>query len=470
MECGERLAFGGLAGRPVGLGATEPPHSFERVGRDLGDLTGDLLRVGDPGDESHPAGFRGVDHAPRQREIARDRRRQLAADASRPAPRAEQPESDAVLGERRASCGDPEVTRQREFHAATARWPVHARDDDRVRVGESPRDALAVGGELGGVRHRRQSVQIGTGTERRATPFEQHHRFVRVTHRVVQRGQLRGTESVARLWPVEHDPTNTTRNGRRTDHVPRWPAVSKGLCVCPRYGGAMDDAVRVREAARDAVADVDPDRLRDVLHERLADAVVTPGVLTLVAARAPTASVASDPAVADRSDPAVGDHAPDAPAIADRAAGVQLIYEGLRLTRRLAHDDAWNDAGEAVVSADLSVLAADVFVARGFYLLARTEAAGAAVEVVRRFGRDQTNRETATPAAAVELDRELEADVFELAVVTGTTAAGADPSAELKSYAAELADTGDGLPPVSALPDSTPDRIAALADRVAVDS
>ncbi|MEZ3115441.1 hypothetical protein RYH80_05860 [Halobaculum sp. MBLA0147] len=270
----------------------------------------------------------------------------------------------------------------------------------------------------------------------------------------------------------------------------------------------MDDAVRVREAAEEALADIEPAGLHDTLRRRLADSEMTPGVLTLRSARA---------------------LAPDREtlAIAERAAGVQLIYEGLRLTRRLSHDPPWaaldgttdeglstdgagaaaessadsvtdlDGAGDSTTSAeaavdptadpngvadpaadptaaarvtpdgdaiaaDLGVLAADVFVARGFYLLARTEAAHDAVEVVRRFGRDQTLRRSA--ADPTELDRELEADVFELAVVAGSSAVTGDAPDGLRSYAAGLARDAEGLPPVHALPESAPDRIAAIAD------
>ncbi|WP_313693736.1 DUF7114 family protein [Halorarum halobium] len=212
----------------------------------------------------------------------------------------------------------------------------------------------------------------------------------------------------------------------------------------------MDDAVRVRAAADGALADIEPDRLREILTGRVADAEMTPGVLTLVSARA------LDPAAA-------GD------AVAERAAGVQLIYEGLRLTRRLAHEEPWadrdlDDAGD--VDADMDVLAADVFVARGFYLLARTEAAEKAVETVRAFGRDQTlRRDVADAEERLALDRNLEADVFELAVVAGTDTVGAAAPAELLAYAAELAgDDDERMPGEGALPDSAGDRIAALAD------
>ncbi|QLG61207.1 DUF7114 family protein [Halorarum salinum] len=212
----------------------------------------------------------------------------------------------------------------------------------------------------------------------------------------------------------------------------------------------MDDAVRVREAAEGALADVEPERLRELLAGRVADAEMTPGVLTLVSARA------LDPAA-----PADG--------VAERAAGVQLVYEGLRLTRRLAHEEPWTALdleGGSDVDADMDVLAADVFVARGFYLLARTGAAEKAVETVRAFGRDQTRRRGAACSVdGAALDRNLEADVFELAVVAGTDTVGAEAPEELVAYAAELAAADDArMPGERALPDGAGDRIAALAD------
>lgn len=207
----------------------------------------------------------------------------------------------------------------------------------------------------------------------------------------------------------------------------------------------MEDAVRAREAAREALADIEPDRLHEVLDRRLVDASVTPGVLTLTSARALDAGV-------------------DLDAVAEQAAGVQLIYEGLRLTRTLAHDEPWVTETDGDISADLDILAADVLVSRGFYLLARTEAAERAVETVRAFGRDQTRRSTAETGQA-ELDRNLEADVFELAVVAGTTAVGATTPTKLLDYAANLARTYDGElpPPTVALPETTAERIASLS-------
>jgi hypothetical protein len=209
----------------------------------------------------------------------------------------------------------------------------------------------------------------------------------------------------------------------------------------------MDDADRARTAAREAVADVEPARLRETLHDRLDASPMTPAVLTLVSARA--------------FEPAVD-------GLADRAAGVQLIYEGLRLTRTLAHEEPWADAdGEADIDADLDILAADVLVARGFYVLARTEAATRAVEVVRAFGRDQTLRESAADPAS--LDGNLEADVLALAVVAGATAVGRDPPEALVSFATDLArERGGGeaalAEPSTLLPERAAETIASLGD------
>jgi hypothetical protein len=275
----------------------------------------------------------------------------------------------------------------------------------------------------------------------------------------------------------------------------------------------MDDAVRVRDAAHEAIDDIEPDRLREVLSDRLSDAPMTPAVLALVSARAPDTGVETE-----------------TDGLVERAAGVQLIYEGLRLTRSLAHEEPWtrtaagDDAGDTAerssassqtpsddngtpkesraagkagdsevlrasgsqtpsddtterssassqtqsgdIDADLDVVAADVLVARGFYLLARTDAADRAVDVVRAFGRDQRlgRREGADVDA---LDRNLEADVFALAVVAGMTAVGATPSPAVLEYAAELGrDSGaEGRlrPADAAFSEKTAERIASLS-------
>lgn len=164
----------------------------------------------------------------------------------------------------------------------------------------------------------------------------------------------------------------------------------------------MEEVAAVRRAASDATADVVPEELRETIDDHVDAGSTVPGVLTILSAGA------------------TGD---DLDAIAERAAGVQLIYEGLRLTRTLVQSDPWTSGNRD--DADMDILAADVLVARGFYLLARTEAAEAAVGVVRSFGRDQTERETDDRPES--FDRNLEADVLELALIAGSTASGGHP-------------------------------------------
>lgn len=187
----------------------------------------------------------------------------------------------------------------------------------------------------------------------------------------------------------------------------------------------MEEVAAVRQAALASVDNIEPERLRDRITARLDNASLGPGVLTLVTATAARSHAKRD-----------GD--------TDRAAGVQLIYEGLSLTRRLAHEDPWADGDRD--AADLDILIADILVSRGFYLLARTEAADAAVRVVKQFGQDQTELRTTGEGS---LDANLETDICELAVVAGVTAGGYRPTPSLRSYAGELA--AEGLPEPSAL-------------------
>ena len=236
----------------------------------------------------------------------------------------------------------------------------------------------------------------------------------------------------------------------------------------------MDEAAAVRRAALEAVDDVDPDRLFERIEQRIEGGSMAPGALTLCSAAAVAEGAETPPT---GSEEAVGTDGLD-----DRAAGVQLIYEGLRLTRSLAHAEPWagherlddwstaavaaarsgeGDGKEfAAAAADLDVLVADILVARGFYLLARTEAAEAAVTVVRSFGQDQTvRRETDDPT----LDGNLEADVFELAVVAGTTAAGGSAPVGLREFVTDLATVEGDLPQAEAvLTGEVRDRLGGL--------
>lgn len=193
----------------------------------------------------------------------------------------------------------------------------------------------------------------------------------------------------------------------------------------------MDEAGATRRAALGAVRDVEPAGLHDRITEWLDQGSMVPGVLTIRFARA-TASAVSPASADELADP-----------IGERAAGVQLIYDGLRLTRRLASEEPWEQGdGEA---GDLDILVADVLVARGFYLLAKTEASDRAVETVRAFGRDQTvQRETGDDSLA----RNLEADALALAAVAGTTVGDRAVSPNIRTFAAELAGevTGEQFP------------------------
>ena len=179
----------------------------------------------------------------------------------------------------------------------------------------------------------------------------------------------------------------------------------------------MEEASSVRRAAREAVRDVDPEPFREAIERTIDEGSMAPGVLVVLSARA-------------------ADELTSVETVASRAAGTQLIYEGLALTRRLACDAPWE---EGDTTANLDALVADVLVARGFYLLARTEAADRAVETVRAFGRDQTER----PADGAS-DNRLEADVFRLAAVAGTTAVGPAPSAACLEFVADLARSFEG--------------------------
>lgn len=194
----------------------------------------------------------------------------------------------------------------------------------------------------------------------------------------------------------------------------------------------MEDAPAIRERARATVADVVPDALRSELLTFVDGGSAIPGVLVVRCARTVNTDVDFD-------------------VVADRAVGVQLVYEGLRLTRRLVHEPPW--AVEEDEGDDLAILAADILVARGAYLLADTEAAEPGVDVIRGFGRDQTMRRAADDPGVY--DRRLEADVFELAAIAGTTALGPWPSGSMRTRMRDLAETldGDRLPTVDALPD-----------------
>ncbi|WP_435155430.1 DUF7114 family protein [Haladaptatus sp. DFWS20] len=198
----------------------------------------------------------------------------------------------------------------------------------------------------------------------------------------------------------------------------------------------MEEAVRARGSAREAVEDITPAQLRNYIDGLLESSGIVPGVLTLLSVRA------------------VGNDV-DTSEVERRAAGVQLIYEGLQLTRTLAHDEPWN-AESPHTESNIAVLAADVMVSRGFSLLARTEAADTAVQTVKSFGRDQTDGQD---------DHALETDVFELAIVAGTTAAGRSRPVGTRQYAEQLTTSVSNHESETTLPDDTEEVLGKLSRR-----
>jgi hypothetical protein len=162
----------------------------------------------------------------------------------------------------------------------------------------------------------------------------------------------------------------------------------------------------VRTAAVDALADIEPGPLRQRVHEEVGAASLAPGSVVLAGTSKP-----------------VHHEAADGP-----AAGVQLMYDGLRLTRALVETNPWATDGTREAG-DLAVLAADILVARGFYLLADTPVANLAVSVVRSFGRDESTPSTQCAGAG-----HLECSVLDLALETRASI-GNDAQAPVDSMA-----------------------------------
>ena len=178
----------------------------------------------------------------------------------------------------------------------------------------------------------------------------------------------------------------------------------------------MNAPERVETELFEMVSDIEPVSFQRELRSVLADASLTPAVLTVYTAQA------IDPSI-------------DVAAAARRGAAVQLSYEGLRLTRRLAREEPWTtDSDNAEHHVDL--LVSEVLVARGLYHLAPTGVAGRTVEIARRFGRNHTNEHLpdATPT-----EPSLEVDVIILAIDAGADLAMESVPEPLLEYADTLA-------------------------------
>ncbi len=162
----------------------------------------------------------------------------------------------------------------------------------------------------------------------------------------------------------------------------------------------MDTPARVRRAARDALADIEPPTLASELQGMVHDASMVPGVVTVRTAQR----------VAGHEDRALA---------FSRGVGVQLSYEGLRLTRQLIREeDQYDESG--VTDSYLSLVGAEVLVSRGFEELAETPVADQAIDIVQRFARNQTI-DYRDGHYAGTAGRSLEREAISLAVAAGAT-------------------------------------------------
>ena len=205
----------------------------------------------------------------------------------------------------------------------------------------------------------------------------------------------------------------------------------------------MDETAHARAAFRDGIGDITPEALRARLEGILDAASMTPGALTVLTATTLDESTGGDDA-------------------ARRGAGVQMSYEGLRLSRELIRTDPWT-AGDPS-EGDLNAIAAEVLVARGFEYLAHTAVAGDVVAAVQRFGRDQTRREEPNADRAA-LDRGLETDFVRIAIQAGADIALGSIPEEIEALSHELANElgTDPLPEAEVALAGLDDRIVAAA-------
>lgn len=179
----------------------------------------------------------------------------------------------------------------------------------------------------------------------------------------------------------------------------------------------------VSEALRCSIADIEPRSFNEHLHGLLDDRPLTPACATLATGRAI-------------------DSTADAARLAELGAGVQLVYEGLRQTRRLIAEASWLNH-DRTTQADIDVLAAEVLVARGFNVLADTGTVTDAVALMHRFGQQRAYERAGSDAHGFAT---LEADIIELAVDTGADAVLSTVPPPVSSVGADLADRLDTDP------------------------
>lgn len=179
----------------------------------------------------------------------------------------------------------------------------------------------------------------------------------------------------------------------------------------------MDASARTREAALLALAEIEPRTLNGELQDIITDASMVPALVAVRTAERLTGREGDQIAI-------------------DRGIGVQLSYEGLRLTRQLIREEEQYDVAGATDSY-LSLVGAEVLVSRGFEDLAETPVAHQVIEIVQRFARNQTidYREGAVAGSA---GRSLEREAVSLAIAAGATTA-------IEPVPAFLAEFGENL-------------------------
>lgn len=197
----------------------------------------------------------------------------------------------------------------------------------------------------------------------------------------------------------------------------------------------MDDAARVRSNATRSVRDVTPRPLRGRIESRQEETPLTPGLLAVASARYHNRDSVEESTF-------------------ECAAAVHQIFVGLDITRELIEIRPWDGVDEHPDEADLEIIAADVLVAQGMARLASTDAAEAAVEVVREFGQYEAEHNAKDQTTDA---RCLEETVLELAVIAGAASVDAAPRDTLLEWVSSLTPTHVApLPPVNILLEGTP--------------
>tara|TARA_A100001037_G_scaffold184285_1_gene165167 strand:- start:23493 stop:24131 length:639 start_codon:yes stop_codon:yes gene_type:complete len=162
----------------------------------------------------------------------------------------------------------------------------------------------------------------------------------------------------------------------------------------------MDAISRVRAASHKSIDDVFPLQLREIITNQINGESPKFGLATIIISEE----------VASSNE--------EVSAVNRKAAGVQLIYEGLRLTQDLVRGNRWKEE-EQKLNTDMDLLAADVMVAKGFHLLSHTKAANKAVETIRSFGIEETQHNSSSKHKSSPSHMGLERDIFELAIIAG---------------------------------------------------